>query len=154
MGLRYRKSFKVAPGVRVNVSNKSVGVSVGGKGYRKSVNSSGRVTTTIGIPGTGISYVDTKNIKKANKKQSTTAQSSFAENTTAAMESTTSVAPVRRVNEHNKTTALIMCIFGGWFGLHHFYTKNIGMGILYLLTVGLFCIGWWVDIYRICTDKF
>lgn len=28
------------------------------------------------------------------------------------------------------------------------------MGILYLFTLGLFCIGWWVDIYRICVDKF
>lgn len=154
MGLRYRKSFKVAPGVRINVSNKSVGVSVGCKGYRKSVNSSGRVTTTIGIPGTGISYVDTKNIKKSNKKQNTTTSPSFTETNAATMASTVSSIPIRRVNQNNKTTTLIMCIFGGWFGLHHFYTKNIGMGILYLLTVGLFCIGWWVDIYRICTDKF
>ncbi|MGE7765757.1 DUF4236 domain-containing protein [Peribacillus sp. NPDC096540] len=31
MGLRFRKCFKIAPGVRLNVSNKSTGVSFGGK---------------------------------------------------------------------------------------------------------------------------
>lgn len=31
MGFRMRKSFKIAPGVRVNVGTKSAGVSVGGE---------------------------------------------------------------------------------------------------------------------------
>lgn len=39
MGLRFRRSIKVAPGVRVNVGKKSVGVSVGGKYGGVSVNS-------------------------------------------------------------------------------------------------------------------
>lgn len=56
MGLRFRKSFKVAPGVRVNVGKKSVGVSVGGRGGHISVNSNGRKTIGASIPGTGISY--------------------------------------------------------------------------------------------------
>ena len=59
MGVRFRKSVKVAPGVKVNFSNKSAGVSVGTNGARVSVNSSGRKTTTVGIPGTGLSYVKT-----------------------------------------------------------------------------------------------
>ena len=44
MGFRMRKSIKVAPGVRVNVSKRGVGASVGGKGGRYSVHSSGRRT--------------------------------------------------------------------------------------------------------------
>lgn len=56
MGLRFRKSIKLAPGIRVNLSSKSAGLSIGGKGLRYSVNTRGRKTTTIGIPGTGISY--------------------------------------------------------------------------------------------------
>jgi tetratricopeptide (TPR) repeat protein len=54
MGFRARKSIKLAPGVRLNVSKSGVGASVGGKGYRKSVHSSGRRTTTVGggvLPG-------------------------------------------------------------------------------------------------------
>lgn len=46
---------------------------------------------------------------------------------------------------YNKT--ILMCaIFGGWFGLHRYMRKQIGMGILYTFTAGLFCIGWIVDI--------
>lgn len=62
MGFRFRKSFKIAPGVRVNLGKKSVGISAGIKGARVSVNSSGRVTKSVGIPGTGISYVKTSKI--------------------------------------------------------------------------------------------
>jgi tetratricopeptide (TPR) repeat protein len=54
MAFRMRKSIKVAPGVRLNVSKSGVGASVGGKGVRKSVHSSGRRTTTLGsgvVPG-------------------------------------------------------------------------------------------------------
>lgn len=62
MGFRFRKSFKIAPGVRVNLGKKSVGISAGVKGARVSVNSSGRVTKSVGIPGTGVSYVKTSKI--------------------------------------------------------------------------------------------
>ena len=54
MGFRFRKSVKIAPGVRLNIGKKSVGISAGVKGARVSVNSSGRKTTTVGIPGTGL----------------------------------------------------------------------------------------------------
>lgn len=71
MGFRFRKSFKVAPGVKINVSKKSIGISAGTKGAHVSVNSSGRVTKSAGIPGTGISYVETKKINKASKDSTT-----------------------------------------------------------------------------------
>jgi tetratricopeptide (TPR) repeat protein len=54
MGFRMRKSIKVAPGVRVNVSKRGVGASVGGKGGRYSAHSSGRRTVSAGsgiVPG-------------------------------------------------------------------------------------------------------
>jgi len=59
MGFRARKSFKLAPGIRMTVTPRGVGISGGVKGARVSVNSSGRVTRTVGIPGTGISHVTT-----------------------------------------------------------------------------------------------
>jgi tetratricopeptide (TPR) repeat protein len=49
-----RKSMKIAPGVRLSVSKSGVGASVGGKGTRYSMHSSGRRTTTLGsgiVPG-------------------------------------------------------------------------------------------------------
>ncbi|HFJ9453604.1 TPA: DUF4236 domain-containing protein [Bacillus tropicus] len=55
MGFRFRKSKKIAPGIRLNASKKGIGISIGVKGARVSFGPSGtRVTTSI--PGTGISY--------------------------------------------------------------------------------------------------
>lgn len=57
-------------------------------------------------------------------------------------------------SKKKKQVALLLCIFGGYFGLHHFYVGKIGIGILYLCTVGLFGIGWIVDIIKVATGKF
>ena len=67
MGLRFRKSFKVAPGVKVNLNKKSTSVTFGGKGMHHTVSSSGKKTTTVGIPGTGISYSETSGTEKSSK---------------------------------------------------------------------------------------
>lgn len=69
MGLRYRKSIKIAPGVRLNLNKDSVSLSAGVKGLRYTVNSKGRKTKTIGIPGTGLSYVETSNVNKTTSRQ-------------------------------------------------------------------------------------
>lgn len=74
MGFRFRKSFKIAPGVRLNIGKKSVGISAGVKGARVSVNSSGRKTTTVGLPGTGLSY--SKSEKIGGRKTTTHSASS------------------------------------------------------------------------------
>lgn len=49
----------------------------------------------------------------------------------------------------NKWVALLLCIFLGWIGAHKFYEGKAGMGILYIFTVGLFGIGWFIDIISI-----
>lgn len=63
MGLRFRKSITLCKGVNLNFGKSGMSVSVGGKGYRKTINMKGQVTTSMGIPGTGIYYTDTKNLK-------------------------------------------------------------------------------------------
>ena len=40
----------------------------------------------------------------------------------------------------------IICLFGGWCGIHYFVKGNWKKGLLYLFTCGLFGIGWLVDI--------
>lgn len=59
MAFRYRKSFKVMPGVRMTVSPRGISTSVGVPGARITRTATGRVTRTIGIPGTGISSTTT-----------------------------------------------------------------------------------------------
>ena len=57
----------------------------------------------------------------------------------------------RRLNrslkkEKNKWVAVLLCLFLGVFGGHKFYEGKIGMGILYILTLGLFGIGAIIDL--------
>ena len=54
----------------------------------------------------------------------------------------------------NKWVAFLLCLLLGYLGAHYFYVGKIGMGILYLLTLGLVGIGWIVDIVRILLDSF
>lgn len=57
MGLRFKKSIKIAPGVKLNLNKNSTSVTFGARGAHYTVNSKGKKTASIGIPGTGISYV-------------------------------------------------------------------------------------------------
>ena len=42
--------------------------------------------------------------------------------------------------------ALILCLFLGLIGVHRFYLGYTGMGVLYIFTLGLFGIGWIIDL--------
>ncbi len=64
MGLRVRKSIQICKGVRLNFGTSGASVSFGTKGLRHTIHTSGRRTTSVGIPGTGISYVKTHGTKK------------------------------------------------------------------------------------------
>jgi hypothetical protein len=54
MPLRFRKTFTIFPGVRVNVSKGGTSITVGKKGFHLNFSKRG-VRQTVGIPGTGIS---------------------------------------------------------------------------------------------------
>lgn len=77
MGLRFKKSIKVAPGVKLNLNKNSTSVTFGTRGAHYTVNSKGTKTASVGIPGTGISYVQsTKSNARSqkSKKQPTSSQ--------------------------------------------------------------------------------
>ena len=57
-------------------------------------------------------------------------------------------------SKKSKTTALLLCIFLGFLGVHRFYVGKIGTGIIYLFTCGLFGIGWLIDIISIAMGSF
>ncbi|EMR4041842.1 DUF4236 domain-containing protein [Acinetobacter baumannii] len=65
MGFNFRKSIKIIPGVKLNITQKGVSsLSVGKNGARVSVGKKG-VRTTVGIPGTGLSYTTNTSYKKS-----------------------------------------------------------------------------------------
>ncbi|SDR12613.1 DUF4236 domain-containing protein [Virgibacillus salinus] len=65
MGMRFKKSFKVAPGTKLNVSKRGIGATVGGKRLRVNTSSRG-VSVGSSIPGSGVSY--NKNISSRTKR--------------------------------------------------------------------------------------
>lgn len=56
MGFRFKKSKQIAPGVHVNFNKKSTSVTFGSKGVHHTVSSSGKKTTSVGVPGSGLYY--------------------------------------------------------------------------------------------------
>ena len=136
-----RKSFKIAKGVRLNFSKSGISTTIGKRGL--SVNTGKKGTRlNVGIPGTGISYSTKLGGTSSKSKRFSSSH-------------TTNYTPTSaETSSKSRGIALILCIFLGYFGAHYFYAGRIGMGILYLFTVGLFCIGWIVDIVRICKGTF
>lgn len=73
MGLRFRRSVKICKGVKVNFGKTGASLSVGTRGFHHTVHTSGKRTTSAGIPGTGLSYVSTSGggRRKSSRRTST-----------------------------------------------------------------------------------
>ncbi|MGC5583821.1 TM2 domain-containing protein [Ornithinimicrobium sp. W1665] len=48
--------------------------------------------------------------------------------------------------------AYVLWLLLGLIGVHHFYIGKIGRGVGYLLTLGWFTIGWWVDLFTLASQ--
>ncbi|MBR5170536.1 MAG: DUF4236 domain-containing protein [Muribaculaceae bacterium] len=73
MGLRYRKSKKVAPGIRLYIGKTGISTSFGKRGASISVGKRGTFLN-IGIPGTGLSYrqrIDSRDSNTSTKSKKT-----------------------------------------------------------------------------------
>jgi TM2 domain-containing membrane protein YozV len=47
------------------------------------------------------------------------------------------------------SVAWLLLVFLGWFGLHRFYLGKWGTGLVYLLTLGLFGVGYLYDLWTL-----
>lgn len=73
MGLRYRKSIKLIPGVKLNISKSGISASVGKPGNTANISRRG-VKSTVGIPGTGLSYSKMLTKQKSKRCRRTSRQ--------------------------------------------------------------------------------
>lgn len=58
------------------------------------------------------------------------------------------------VSDKNKWITFLLAFLVGWLGVHRFYVGKIGSGVAWLLTGGVFGIGWFIDWIMILCDNF
>lgn len=136
MGLRFRKSKKILPGVRLNLGAKSAGISFGIPGLRHTINTSGRRTTTVGIPGSGLSY------SESSKSGSSSGAPLFVPTAD------------RPTSPKSRGIALALCVLLGVVGVHRYYVGKVGTGLIWTFTGGCFGIGWLIDIFTVLSGGF
>ena len=60
----------------------------------------------------------------------------------------------RGISDKDKWPAVRLCIFLGICGRHRFYVGRLGIGGVFLVTLGVFGIGWIADIINISIGNF
>ncbi len=63
MGFRFRRTIKVLPGIRLNLSKSGVSTSIGRRGAHVTIGH-GKVRETVGLPGTGLSYTQVEDARR------------------------------------------------------------------------------------------
>lgn len=56
MPLRFHRSIRVVPGIKINLGKRSTSLSIGGRGAHVTLRPGHTARTTVGIPGSGIRY--------------------------------------------------------------------------------------------------
>jgi len=95
-------------------------------------------------------------VKRKNPVQNSTTVSSDREvrrNQTNSYSGSVPTYMQSRGSFKNTTAALVLCVYLGFLGGHKFYLGRWKMGIVYLLTFGLFGIGILVDLFNIAYGK-
>lgn len=141
MGIRFRKSKKLLPGVRLNVGTRGLSFSFGPRGLKHTISTTGRRTTTVGIPGSGLSFSET----------SRSGSGGVAAQEVGAIFTPTSA---RETSQKNRTIALLLCIFFGYLGIHRFYVGKKGTGVIWMFTAGVVGLGWIIDLVTIAIGGF
>ena len=96
MGVRFRKSIKICKGVKVNFGKTGASLTVGTRGLHHTIHTSGRRTSSVGIPGTGLSYVETSG---GGRKKTSGSKKQSASNATRAQQ--------QRDDEYARNSAMV-----------------------------------------------
>lgn len=58
------------------------------------------------------------------------------------------------ISPKSRLVSVLLCLFFGVLGVHRFYAGKIGSGIIYLLTLGFFGFGTFIDLILILIGSF
>lgn len=88
MSLRFKKSIKILPGIKLNISKNGINsVTIGKPGAAVNLSKKGK-QATVGIPGTGLSYSKKFSSRENSSSKSTTLPSSPESNSKQEIRST------------------------------------------------------------------
>lgn len=124
---RFRRSVRIAPGVRLNINKRSVGVSAGLRGARVSVNSDGRSTRSVGIPGTGLYYRSQTGPSRASSRR-----------VAVGSDGQTVLSPTRLVASTIGWLTLLIFVIAILNGASHFAGTMVAIGLIvyFILRIG------------------
>jgi hypothetical protein len=57
-------------------------------------------------------------------------------------------------SDKSRMTTLVLCVLGGFLGLHRFYVGRVGSGVLWFVSFGLLSVGWIYDLVMVATGEF
>jgi hypothetical protein len=66
MGFRFHRRIRVMPGVRLNIGKRGISTSIGARGAWLTFRPGHKIRTTVGLPGTGISYTEGGQVQRTN----------------------------------------------------------------------------------------
>jgi hypothetical protein len=144
MALRFRKSMKIMPGVRLSLSKGGVSTSLGTTGARMTLGSDGKVRGTVGIPGSGLS--NTEGLGKSKSKKSVKTNETVEKTEKIIMTETGAELPsLDNMPNYNLIGGVILPYFifyfivGSWAGylvggfamLYWLYIKSIRLAVMF-----------------------
>lgn len=135
--IRFLKRVKIAKGVTLNISKRGAGLSAGPKGMKISRSAGGRLTGSMGIPGSGLSYRTSLN---SNEDVSEEEKNSFLMNVADKSAYIAKHGTVLTKKEVKQSLVyFLVFIFSYIFWLYNLLNSASSLNNIILLPASVFC---------------